>query len=620
MKQFVTILAAMVWIPGVLYGATVTGEMKQWHTVTITFEGPQTSEHDVYNPFLNYRLEVTFTLHGRQYSVPGYYAADGHAAETSAQAGNKWRVHFTPNDTGTWSYRAAFYRGPAIAVKDEPEEAARCSFDGASGVFQVSASDKTGRDFRSQGRLQVVDQRYLRFAGSRNYFLKAGAGSPENFLAYHHFDGTYYGGNTVGRDGEASPNLHQHTYGPHLDDWKEGDPTWQGGKGKSIIGALNYLASKGMNSVYFLTMNVLGDGDDVWPWIDRNERYRFDCSKLEQWDIVFSHMERVGIMMHVILQETENELLLDVGKTDTQRRLYYRELVARFGHHLALTWNLGEENGLADWAPNGQDDAMRKAMADFLRTMDPYNSPIVIHTLPTKPMRDRVLSPLLGHPTIDGPSLQVSNPMNVHEVTLDWIGQSHAAEKQWVVCLDEIGPASTGVMPDINDPGHDEVRRFSLWGHLMAGGAGVEWYFGYKYAHSDLHCEDWRSRDRMWDLSRHALDFFQRYLPFADMEAHDELVSREGAYCLAKEGDIYAVYLRDGGSTTLDLKNFAHDFSVRWYNPRQGGKVHWGAVRSVTGPGKVALGIPKKGVDNDWVVLVQRSGEHREAPWDGSTL
>ncbi|MEZ5397229.1 MAG: hypothetical protein R2724_31240 [Bryobacterales bacterium] len=34
-----------------------------------------------------------------------------------------------------------------------------------------------------------------------------------------------------------------HHYEPHVQDWKPGDPTWQGGKGKGIIGALNYLAS-----------------------------------------------------------------------------------------------------------------------------------------------------------------------------------------------------------------------------------------------------------------------------------------------------------------------------------------------------------------------------------------
>ena len=51
--------------------------------------------------------------------------------------------------------------------------------------------------------------------------------------------------------------------------------------------------------------------------------------------------------------------------------------------------------------------------------------------------------------------------------------------------------------PDADDPSHDEVNGPVLWGNLMAGGAGVEWYFGYKFAHSDLNCEDWHSRDAL---------------------------------------------------------------------------------------------------------------------------
>ena len=35
-----------------------------------------------------------------------------------------------------------------------------------------------------------------------------------------------------------------HKYEPHARDWDSGDPTWQGDKGKNIIGAVNYLASK----------------------------------------------------------------------------------------------------------------------------------------------------------------------------------------------------------------------------------------------------------------------------------------------------------------------------------------------------------------------------------------
>ena len=68
------------------------------------------------------------------------------------------------------------------------------------------------------------------------------------------------------------------------------------------------------------------------------------CSKLDQWEVVFAHADRLGLHLHFKTQETENDQDLDGGRLGTERRLYYRELIARFAHHLALNWNLGEEN------------------------------------------------------------------------------------------------------------------------------------------------------------------------------------------------------------------------------------------------------------------------------------
>ena len=80
------------------------------------------------------------------------------------------------------------------------------------------------------------------------------------------------------------------------------------------------------------------------------------------------------------------------------------------------------------------------------------------------------------------------------------------------MACDEPGDASHALRPD-NDAGnsHDDGRKNGLWGTLMAGGWGNEWYFGYQHAHSDLTCEDFRSRDRWWDYCRYALEFFKKH-------------------------------------------------------------------------------------------------------------
>ena len=221
----------------------------------MTFEGEDLSESDEINPFLNYRLNVIFKNKTKTFVVPGFYAADGNAAETSAKSGNKWKVRFVPDMIGEWSYYVSFRKGESIAINDDINAGKPVSFDGIKGKIIIGEPTKIGSSFRTKGRLKYEGERYLKYADSKEAFIKGGAGSPETFLAYYEFDDT-------------KPS---HKYAPHAKDWKEGKPTWKNEKGKNIIGALNYLASKKMNAVYFLTMNVQGDGNDIWPWTSSNE-------------------------------------------------------------------------------------------------------------------------------------------------------------------------------------------------------------------------------------------------------------------------------------------------------------------------------------------------------------
>ncbi len=553
----------------------VSGTAKKWHTLTLTFRGPQSNEAGTPNPFTDCRLDVTFQNGDRRFVVPGYFAADGDSAESGAEAGDRWQVKFVPDASGEWSWRASFRQGEKVAIADSEQAGTAGAFDGLEGKLSVAAADSAAPGFLSQGRLQYVGKRYLRFAETGRYFLKNGADSPENLLAYDGFDAT-------------KPT---HRYGPHMLDARDGDPTWRNGRGRNLLGAMNYLAGKGVNSIYFLPMNVKGDGKDVWPWTGPQERWRFDCSKLDQWEIFFTHLERLGIGLHIVLQEQENDQLLDKGELGDERKLYHRELVARFAHHLSVVWNLGEENT--------NTTAQRKSFARHVHELDAYDNPVVIHTFPKQ--QDAVYEPLLAYEFLEGVSLQTNQ---TREQTRRWIERSAAAGRQWFVCLDEIGPAKTGVKPDAVDYNHDEVRTEHLWPHFMSGGAGVEWLFGYAYPHDDVKLEDFRSRDHMWELTKIAVDFFQEHLPFPEMEACDQLTSSDDDFCLAGRGRVYAIYCPRGSSSELELES--GDYRVRWFDPRHGGALRSGTVEQVTGPGKVSLGAPPREANRDWVCLVTR--------------
>ena len=152
----------------------ISGELRKWHKVTLSFTGPYSSETDsTTNPFMDFRLDVTFIhwVTKKQYIVPGYYAADGNAAETSASNGTQWHCHFSPDEIGFWSYDVSFVAGKDVSVAGGGEPS---YFDGASGVFEILKSDKVGRDHRGKGRLRYVGEHHLRFAEGE-WFLKAGA-------------------------------------------------------------------------------------------------------------------------------------------------------------------------------------------------------------------------------------------------------------------------------------------------------------------------------------------------------------------------------------------------------------------------------------------------------------
>ncbi|RXP62754.1 DUF5060 domain-containing protein [Lutibacter sp. HS1-25] len=581
-----------------------SGEFKKWHKVTLTFDGPETAEDDEYNPFFNYRFNVTFTHNesGKKYVVPGYFAADGNAGETSAIKGNKWRVHFAPDEIGEWNYKVDFRKGRWVAVSDRNKPGDTGGFmDGATGSFTVEKSDKTGRDFRGKGRLQYVGERYLKFAETGEYFLKVGSDAPENFLSYADFDGTFH------NDGHKDNMVK--TWTAHLQDWKDGDPTWQNGKGKAMIGALNYLASKGLNAFSFLTNNIKGDDQNVFPYVDYDNWDRFDVSKLDQWEIVFEHADKLGMFLHFKTLEMENQGLLDNGGVGANSKLYYRELIARFGHHLALNWNTGEENG--DWVKNHptppQFTQERLSMAAYFNEHDPYKHHVVIHN--GNPFTD-----LLGpNSKYTGPSIQTHHAdfRLIHKEVLHWIEASKKAGKQWAVAVDEPGDAQHALMPDADDPDHDLARRNGLWSTFMAGGWGTEWYFGYKHDHSDLTCEDYRSRDLFWNQGVIALNFFkENKIPFWEMENKNELVGNSAnentVYCFAKENDTYLVYLNSVETASLDLREANGDFQVYWFNPKKGGALLQTKIKKVKGGSSVELGQSPNKKQQDWLIIISK--------------
>ncbi len=598
-----------VWLAAVLSAmsvvtpaATIEGESTVWHPITITFRGPEADAADqASNPFLDARLQVSFKgPANRLVVVPGFFDGDGQGGSK----GQAWRVRFTPDAPGLWRFDASFRQGRNVAIDLKPDAGKPLEISGLSGTFVVAPRDPEAPGFLKWGRLNYVGGHYLKFQDGP-YWLRGGTDEPEDFLAYAGFD-------------QTPP---KHRFAAHESDWRDGDPDWGNGRGRAIIGALNYLASQHVNSIYFLTMNVGGDGKDVWPWIGpidpkgsgANDNLHFDLGKLRQWEVVFDHAQRLGIFLHFVFNEAEaaNKRELDNGELGIERKLYYREMIARFGHHLALEWNLCEEYNL-DF--NFGADRIRE-FADYVRAVDSYNHPIAVHSA-GDPLKQ--LSFTFGDPRFSFTSIQL-NQRPIHEVAQAMRAATRHSGRPLPISLDEFtldrGQRASHIPVD-DAAGH---RREKIWPAYFSGGM-VEFIL-----EDLLRTDSFKTpeREKLWRYLWYARRFMEENLPFWEMALGDALSSGGatitvgigggrtvplGPQVLAKPGEVYAVYLPTCTATgTLDLTELHGTAERRWFNPRSG--IFVGAPAEIVGGGQCQLGPPPADPAEDWVVLIRRIGK-----------
>lgn len=595
------------------HAGTVSGALVEWQSVTIEYAGPNASEANA-STFLDHRLQVEFTGPSAQtYSVPGFFAGDGNGNGV----GNVWRVKFTPDEPGQWNAVASFRTGTNVAVAvlgdetPDPSAGTPTSFDGEMDTFTIAPVDPNAPGTLALGRLQYVGEHYLRWAEG-GYYIKGGVDSPENWLGYYGFDNTFSANNR----GPNTPDR-LHRFPTHEADWNPGDPDWDSpdtpepNDGRRIIGALNYIASVGGNSIYFLPLNIGGDAQDSWPYQDpaidgtgnvSNDNFTYDISKLEQWEIVFAHAQELGILLHVVLNEAEgpNKRELDDAQLGDERRLFYREMCARFAHHNAVVWNISEEYDLG--LNLGATRVLQFARS--VKAQDPYDHPVTVHNAGNGQSVTGPWQPFIGEADIDLTSLQRARVAdNWGQAVADFRAASAAAGKPIPVMVDE--PASASPTRDIASL--EDFRKRVIWDVLISGGGG-EWFLHDR----DQSLEDFREFDQLWRETTHCRLFIEENTPFWEMSPNRDLVSGEsgtfgGAEVFEKPGEVYAIYFPDTTNTgELDLTGTTGVFTGRWYNPRTG--LFAGAASVYAGGALATIGAPPTDMGEDWALLVRAGG------------
>ena len=161
-------------------------------------------------------------------------------------------------------------------------------------------------------------------------------------------------------------------------------------------------------------------------------------------------MQNQGIAAHMVLAETEagNSNWFDDGELGIERKLFYREMIARFSYLLALKWNLSEESRFGA--------ERHKAFAGYIKSLDWAKHPVAVHTHLNKPEAD--YEPILGDSTFDASSIQFS-PANANTFVETWRQRTADAGRPWVIDMDEVGSALTG----LTDTNADTLRRSVLY-------------------------------------------------------------------------------------------------------------------------------------------------------------
>ena len=500
------------------------GPFAKWAPVEIIFAGPRSRGQGEPNPF-SISLDVIFTApSGTQYSVPGFYDGDGRGGLD----GNVWKIRFSADETGHWKY---------VSRSGDRQ------LDGQSGKFVVTEPQEDAPAFYRWGRLEYTGTaenkvRYLKFRDGP-YWLKAGCDDPENFLGgYENYDTT-----------------------------------------AKRMAAVDYLAARGINSLYIMTHNVGGDDRDVWPWLGDTSRKamanggpsaRFDVSKLARWRELLEYMQTRGVVPYLVLED-------DSAWKGYDHARYYREMIARFGDLPALLFNFNEEHN--------ENYKLAEAL-EFMRMLeqiDPYDHPRGIHNV-NSPNDQYIDAQQVDFTSIQtGAAGQLSGldkALEHHKTTLDWIERCRQRGRRILV---------------VNfDEGRPEEDRRAWWSAYLAGGVW-EAHVNQPY---DRPMSAW---EPVWTQLGGARAFMES-LPFWEMDSHDEVVESGTAFSLAKPGEVYALYLPTGGSVTVSLPA-SHNFEVAWWNPANGRDGSFQNHVQVNG-GLQRLTPP---ADGDWALRILRN-------------
>lgn len=333
------------------------------------------------------------------------------------------------------------------------------------------------------------------------------------------------------------------------------------------------------------------------PWIAKDpesfdnpgiDYTRFNIPYWQKWERMLRYAREKDMIVSVIQDISTHKAQPAAGSEDEHRYLHYA--AARLGAFSNITWDLGDD------LDSFRDEKWAHETGTLLERWDPYRHLATSHPV-HREHQDR------GSAWFGFTSIQ------------DWRRPQHPLMLE----EREIQKKTGRIIPQTNEeygyedhyphwapgPGSDsaETLRHMAWEIAMAGA------YGTAGESSRRGTNIWPDTGGGWINGRgddtqsmlkgyaHMLEFFTSF-EWWKTEPHDELVNN-GAFCLAKPGEIYAVYLPKEGKVTVKLE--PGTYRATWFNAFTGEKlplpatVQGGTWTSPETPGWL-----------DWALLLER--------------
>jgi hypothetical protein len=520
------------------------------------------------NPFTDASIHGTFETAGnKRWQVEGFADADD---------GSVYRIRFMPAAPGDYTYSIEYRQG--------------WSRNTSTGKFHVRSS-------RRRGPIRIDPQ-------NRWHFIWEGTGE------HYFFNGTTAYWLLGWQDDRiiesAIERLHRlkinrmrvtiagrtHLfYGEPVMAWEKWTPLlkpWAADKNTRaahLLGRAGQRFGMGIASSLFDSLANLDEPGDIYhPGFDYG---RFRVSYWQKFERALRFARDRDMIFSLILDMNDSRAHPAPGSADEHR--FIRYAIARFGAFSNITWDLGDD------LDNFRDDQWTHATGTRIKEWDPYRHLATSH--PANNVHQDRTSDWFDFTSLQEWSRTQHVFMLAQRKEQERLGRIIPQTNEEYGYEDHYPLWSQG----LGSESADTLRRMA-WEIVMAG--------AYQTAGETARrgTNIWPDTGGGWMNGRgdDTMTMFQGYAHMVDFftgfdwwktEPHDELVNN-GNYCLAKPGEIYAVYLPRAGNVTVQLA--PGRYQGTWWNASTGETAALPAVEVAAS----SWTSPAAPGSNDWALLL----------------